>query len=230
MDPTPVDPISLRLAVEDGAAAVLYLARPCQFLDPGPENRCDVRHWTSERYSEDVVRAYESAIRGYLDRTGAGDLVIVGHSGGGVIAALLAARLPRVAGLVTVASPLDPAAWIEHHRVSPLRGSLNPSRVADRLVAIPQMHFFGDEDEIVPPAVVASYRRAISEASQAAFVVVPGYDHQCCWSDDWAVRVREWGRFLASGTGPASGPAINPTAAGEPGHPPAPQDGPRRHR
>ena len=133
MDPTPVDPVGLRLALEDRAAAVLYLARPCQFLEPGPQNRCDVRHWTYERYSEDVVRAYESAVGDYLDRSPARGIVIVGHSGGGVIAALLAARLPGVAGLITVASPLDIHGWIAHHRVSPLRGSLNPTLVADRL-------------------------------------------------------------------------------------------------
>ena len=31
-DPTPADPVALRLAAADPGAAVLYIGRPCQFL------------------------------------------------------------------------------------------------------------------------------------------------------------------------------------------------------
>ena len=55
-DPTPENPVSLHLAVQDASPAVAYVGRPCQYLDEDTLNQCDPSLWTHGRYSPDALR------------------------------------------------------------------------------------------------------------------------------------------------------------------------------
>lgn len=183
-DPTPDYPLALALALRDGAERVVWLARPCQFLAPAALADCPSVWWTRERYAEPAVAALDAVI----DRlVGAGPtrLVLVGHSGGGTVAALLAARRRDVDGLVTLAANLDTGAWTTLHGVSPLAGSLNPAGFGARLGAVPQRHLVGARDDVVPASVVERYLAALDHPADARLEVVEGFDHQCCWERDW---------------------------------------------
>lgn len=47
-NPTPRNPVALRLAMADpGADTVLYLARPCQYVQGEDRRQCSNRYWTS---------------------------------------------------------------------------------------------------------------------------------------------------------------------------------------
>lgn len=184
-DPTPRNPIGLRLAVSLPGTASAYIARPCQYVLEKGKGRCDVAFWTHARYSEPVLTAISQAIDQVVLRVGARDVVLVGYSGGGTIAALLAARRTDVSAVVTVASNLDTDFWVALHRVTPLYESLNPAREADRLGPLPQLHFVGVEDEIVPIQVIQSYNSKIGRSANTAIQLVEGADHDCCWVDLW---------------------------------------------
>lgn len=155
-DPTPRDPLVLRLALLDPAPKVLYLARPCQFT---PENApfCDHRLWTSDRYGPQVVDSLNRALDQAKAALGADRLHLVGYSGGGALAVLTAAKRRDVADILTLAANLDTTAWTAHHRISPLSGSLNPADFARAVAAIPQTHLCGDKDAVVPPFLCARY-------------------------------------------------------------------------
>ncbi|CCQ72510.1 alpha/beta fold hydrolase [Magnetospira sp. QH-2] len=185
-DPTPDDPIALRLAIAGGDGPSLYMARPCQYLESGPSNACDVSHWTTERFSRDVVGAFVAAITRYTASSNA-EVILVGYSGGGVLATLVAQRLPKVRGLITVAAPIDHGAWIRHHRVSPLRGSLDPMEQSgiERLAGLPQVHFVGGKDEIVPLSVLGAFRARVAPVAPLKTWQVKAFDHQCCWAEQW---------------------------------------------
>ena len=142
--------MALRLAMADGATAVLYLARPCQLTTRATKKACALPYWSGRRFSEEVVSSMNRAVSHYQMETGARRLVIIGYSGGGAVAALIAARRDDVALLITVAGTLNHRIWTSHHEVSPLTGSLNPVDQAPRLAAIQQTHFVGADDEIVP--------------------------------------------------------------------------------
>jgi pimeloyl-ACP methyl ester carboxylesterase len=196
-DPTPVDPVALRLAAADPTPrAILYLARPCQYLGAA-EPPCGPAEWTDRRYSEEITRTIDQAIDHVLEesfdakrgRDRAGPLEMVGYSGGGVLAANVSARRTDVALLVTVAAPLDLAGWVRHHDISPLLGSLDPSEQARALAPIPQLHFVGEEDENVPVALARSYLAALGNPERAEIIVVPGFGHRCCWARDWPALV-----------------------------------------
>ena len=192
-DPTPIDPIALRLAAADTTGAeVVYLARPCQ--QGGAEAPpCEPLHWTEGRYGEPVVEAMEAAVSQALSESDAERAVLVGFSGGGVVAALLAARLHDVSAFVTVAAPLDPAAWASYHGVTPLTTSLQPREDAKSLCRVLQLHLVGERDEVVPREVIEPYVAALGCPQATRVVIVPGADHT-----GW---VRLWPDLLAGEVG-----------------------------
>lgn len=187
-DPTPVDPLALRLAAADPGPAVLYLGRPCQFAPGREDPRCSVRFWTTSRLGVDVVASINDALDRGRIRHPERPLVLVGYSGGGVLAALVAARRSDVALVITVAAPLDVADWTRRMGVSPLDGSESPLDQAERLSRMRLVAFAGLRDATVP---VDSIRSAVRKLGpQAELIVVPEFDHRCCWASDW-VRLRE---------------------------------------
>ncbi|CAN0359955.1 unnamed protein product, partial [Discosporangium mesarthrocarpum] len=152
-DPTPRDPVALRIAAVDASANRLYLARPCQYQQPAALARCHYSYWTSHRFAEEVVAGYAAAIEAQARGIGAGRIMLVGYSGGGAVAALVAPRLTGTVELLTIAAPLDHAFWTQEMKISPMTGSLNPADNAGRLATIPQVHFVAADAEIVPHSV-----------------------------------------------------------------------------
>lgn len=188
-DPTPATPTALRLALAHGGPAA-YVARPCQFTTPATARGCHVAYWTSHRYAPEVVEAVGAAVDDLKRRSGARNVVLVGYSGGGAVAALLAARRRDVAGLVTVAANLDVEDWVRRDGLAPLAGSLNPADQAAALRGLPQVHLVGRRDEVVAPAVVRSYLARLNGGDAARLVELADYDHQCCWVRSWSSLAR----------------------------------------
>lgn len=157
-NPTPLVPLALQLAAADPAPGLLYLARPGQYL----KESVPQRYWTSARFAPEVVQAMAEATLAHHHAVAAGPLILVGYSGGGALATLLAQQFladgsAEVAGLITVAGNLDPAYWAESQGLSPLLGSVNPASHAAALVGLPQRHLYGVRDAQVPPAVLDSF-------------------------------------------------------------------------
>jgi pimeloyl-ACP methyl ester carboxylesterase len=188
-DPTPMRPVSMALAAGDAAPAVAYLGRPCQYLDADSLAACDSDYWSGRRYGLEVVVAIDQAITQLKDSSGARRIVLVGHSGGGVVAALLAGRRGDVDRLITVAAPLALGAWAAWHRISAFEGSLDPFEATGALP--PAVHFVGAGDRTVPPDIVMEY----VQARGGRLETVAGFDHECCWARDWPVLLsRAWAK------------------------------------
>ena len=190
-DPTPRDPIALRLATTHHTASAAYIARPCQYTLEAEINRCQTAVWTNARYSEPVIAATSQAIDHIKSVFQAQEIVLVGYSGGGVVAALLAARRPDISLLVTVAANLDTEFWTRHHSVSPLAGSLNPADFGSTLKRQRQIHFVGSDDVIVPPSVARSYALKIDKTLLQNIRKIEDADHTCCWDELWPAIARD---------------------------------------
>ncbi|HXQ66847.1 MAG TPA: dienelactone hydrolase family protein [Alphaproteobacteria bacterium] len=190
-DPTPTDPVALRLAARDDAASVLYLARPCQFVTGSEARNCAPRYWSTARYAPEVVEAAGDAIDLVKTQAGKREIELVGYSGGGVIATLLAARRTDVMRVMTVAANLDLPSWTAYHHVTPLSQSLNPTDFAASLAKVPQVIFVGERDDVVPPSLIERYREALPAAAPVAVVPVAGFSHYCCWSERWPELLRK---------------------------------------
>jgi len=190
-DPTPRNDLTLRLMALDPAPA-LYLGRPC-YLGLAAQPGCSPDLWTSRRYSQSVIDSMAAALRRLVDGHGGPPVVLLGYSGGGVLALLLAPRVPEVVAVITVAANLDIDAWADHHHWPRLQGSQNPSGVSlSRRVV--QRHYAGGHDDVVPPQLVQRAARAGDTV-----VVVPDFDHVCCWASLWPQILADVAKALDSG-------------------------------
>ncbi|MEJ2692108.1 MAG: alpha/beta hydrolase [Candidatus Thiodiazotropha sp.] len=192
-DPTPHSPLMLELMALDKRAAI-HEGRPCYNGYAGTP-ACGPALWTDARYSEKVVDSMAQVLRKRLRQEGANGLVLFGHSGGGVLAVLLASRLPQTRALVTIGANLDIDAWTDMHGYSRLGDSLNPANEPALDSSVAQLHLIGGRDRNVPPRLLQSYR---SRQPDAQVVVMPGYDHVCCWRELWP-KVLEWVSMASAG-------------------------------
>lgn len=179
-DPTPRTPYALELMARDSGPRLL-LGRPCYF-QAQTKSPCGPLVWTHGRYSPQVVASMVAALRRYLSTHPFRRIVLVGYSGGGTLAWLMAAQLPETTTLVTIAANLDIDEWARLHGYSPLAGSLNPAAAATLSPGIFERHYFGGRDANVPPAVVHSFAR---RHPRARVIEIAEFDHVCCWLERW---------------------------------------------
>ena len=192
-DPTPGEPLALELMLRDPAPG-LHLGRPCQHA----LERCEPLHWTQGRYAEEIVDSLCTALGRWLDEQPGGgpeELVLIGWSGGGTLAVLMAERMAArgVRAVVTVAANLDVAAWTAHHGYRAFDASLDPARDAPR-PRVAELHLFGGRDRVVPPALglAAAHARPGAHAR-----VVPGASHASGWLEAWPEALAELDALLA---------------------------------
>ncbi|MEA9982663.1 alpha/beta hydrolase [Herbaspirillum sp. RTI4] len=183
-DPTPHQALGLTLAVADPGANVVYLARPCQFTPMALNPRCGLAYWTDKRYAEEVIVSMNQAVTHYAAKVPGQRIHLVGYSGGGAVVVLVAVRRSDVASLRTVAGNLDHAEVNRLHRVTAMPESLNAIDVAQRVASIPQIHFSGADDTVVPP-VIAQRFVAAAAGQCAQRRIVSGMSHESRWERLW---------------------------------------------
>ena len=183
-NPTPRNPVALRLAMADpGSDPVLYLARPCQYVQGENRRQCSKRYWTSARLGPEVINSLDAAITQAKAACGTERVILVGFSGGGGVAALLAAMRQDVVFLGTIAGNLDTDAWVDLQGVSQLTESLNPKAVAPSLQHLPQRHLSSNTDAVMPPEISATFCRAARQPESC--VVISGVPHGGPWQEYW---------------------------------------------
>jgi hypothetical protein len=172
--------IALDMAQNTGGNSI-YIARPCQFLRIAGKG-CNKAIWTSHRYSSEVIRSMTRALNVLKIRFKAHDIRLVGYSGGGAVASIIAAQREDVKLLITVAGNLDHHQWTEYNQIAPLSGSLNPIDYQERLEQVRQIHLVGERDQTVPGSVLMSYLNHMKDLDNVQSYLVSGADHTCCWN------------------------------------------------
>jgi hypothetical protein len=184
--PTPKNPVALHLATKDKAENVIYIARPCQYMmvqdNAAP---CDEAFWKDARYSADVLDAYNTALDNIVKRYNISGFNFIGYDGGGTIATLLAAQRADAISLRTVAGILDHKTYTDLHTMPALDGSLNPITQSGNLTRVPQFHFIGGQDNIVPPAILQSYLQSAPTSHCVQSMMVQEASHDTGWVDKW---------------------------------------------
>ncbi len=179
-DPTPSEPLMLQLMAQDSHPAI-YLGRPCYF-GMARDSACNPWVWTHGRYSEQVVESMRTALATLINANAITSLVLIGHSGGGTLAMLLAERIPRVRLVVTLAGNLDIDAWTARHGYTALEHSLNPAHRPPLPRYIDQLHYVGKNDKNVPPEML---KTAVKQQKTARIFVLDGLGHQQGWDHYW---------------------------------------------
>jgi hypothetical protein len=185
-DPTPSNSLVLKLMEKDIRPKV-YLARPCMYVQT---EFCEQYYWTEGRHHPKLVEAMSKAIDHLKTLYGVSNFELIGHSGGGSMAVLIAEKRSDIKRIITIAGNLDIEAFVKHHRVTAMKGSLNPLYVAEKIQYIPQLHFIGGQDKIVPEKLVANFvKKSASICVQSK--VYKDFGHFEDWVSVWSDILNE---------------------------------------
>jgi len=177
-NPTPINPVALKLATLDTYKNIAYVARPCQYVST---KNCSKEYWSNKRFSQDVIHSMNQAITIIKKQTRSEKIELVGFSGGAAISLLIASQRDDVQKITTIAGNLNHALLHEHHGIPPLRDSLNPIDIASKISHIKQIHFIGGKDEVIPPKIAYSFRKASNNNSNIKIVILPNATHVKNW-------------------------------------------------
>lgn len=177
-DPTSTQGLMLDLMALDTAPSVL-IGRPC-YHHISARNCQNSKWWTSRRYSPEIVTSIAQAI-GKINVSDK-DLRLIGFSGGGSIALLLARELKEIDELITISANIDTKAWTEKHSYTPLYGSLNPIEHLSDMRSVKQTHLIGELDHNIP---YKSWQRDVARQENTEVKIYSGVSHNCCWQEIW---------------------------------------------
>ncbi len=179
-DPTPTSYFLINLITKDDFPNVIYIARPCQYF---LENSCEEKFWTNARFSEEIVKALDAVLQEFSDQK----IQLIGYSGGGAVAQLLALRNKNIISIRTIAGNLDHAKFSEIHHVKTLDESLQINNANDLeiLQNIPQIHFVGGSDKIIPPLIAQNYYEKLSKKDCTRIVEIKNATHNKGWQERW---------------------------------------------
>jgi hypothetical protein len=190
-NPTPTNPLVIRLATIDENENVIYLARPCQYVNLRTEKLCSIPYWTQKRFSREIIIAINDAINIMATIAKTARIHLVGYSGGGAVAAMVAAKRNDIASIRTLAGYMDHVALNRKVNVSPLIGSLDPIKAAPRLQKTPQIHYSGSKDKRVPGWVLKNFRKAVGSKECVTLRYVNA-THEEGWEEVWQ---RVWSKI-----------------------------------
>jgi hypothetical protein len=196
-DPTPYTQTLFNLLTSDHRPNIIYLGRPCQYTDKELNPKCNNnKYWTDWRMNPETVASLKEVIQKIA---GNNNYNLVGFSGGGGMAVLIANHNPKVKSIITIAGNLDIVAFNKYHNVRPslpglskipMEGSLNPIDYASNVKYIPQLHLSGGKDTIVP-ALIADNFVTKSNSKCVKQEIIPEASHTQNWKDAWQTTLHQ---------------------------------------
>ncbi|MGK0381737.1 MAG: pimeloyl-ACP methyl ester carboxylesterase [Flavobacteriales bacterium] len=157
----------------------VFVGRPCYFLIK-QNDKCESKYWLSHRYSDNVVNAMVEVVNGFTRDYPLKNVQLIGYSGGGAIAILMAHKISNLSAVITIAGNLDIKLWQQHHRYKPLSGSLNPFDSA-LTKDVTHWHFSGDKDI----EVLSRWMLSFAKKHHGNGVVLPNVGHDRGWVERW---------------------------------------------
>ena len=182
LDPTPTDPMALRLAsIDKRHVTKIVINRPFHYIK---SKHSDSRYWTTARYAPEVIQSILEVLRNCQKQFHFKTIEIVAYSGGASVALLLAPHLENIEQITSFAGNLDHKSWARYHNAGPLFESLDPLKNKAVLGHIPQVHFLGTIDENTTIDLGKQYKQQI-DTNKVTIVTVEEFDHDSNWPSVW---------------------------------------------
>lgn len=168
-NPTPRGTFLRKIAFNDPNPNVVYLARPCQFVN---DDTCSVKDWTTGRFSQKIVDSVTQALKDISNKQ---EIILIGYSGGALLSGLIINQNPQIPVIkwITLAGVLNHTKWTEDLNLSPLKDSID----LEKLPTIPQLHLIGDKDTTV------SYKLTESLVDKDSLMIIPKAKHDSGYED-----------------------------------------------
>lgn len=162
-------------------------------LRPGYQDNCGDQsagnkgEMMGDNYSAEVVASLAEIAKQLKKEFNPQKTIVMGHSGGAALSALLAARYPSIQDkTVLLACPCDLPLWRQNMRKltknkqwdTPMPG-LSPIAEVTKLANNREILVFaGGEDKVAPPALSDAYVKAAKKAGKKIdYHLLPGIDH-----------------------------------------------------
>lgn len=181
-NPTPTTPLALELAALDQSPKVIYLARPCQYVsDP----KCSAKVWTSHQFSQAVVMSYMQVLDQIKKQHNNKAFHIIAYSGGATIALMLGAQRNDIQSIRTIAGNLDHAQLSAITKTTPLVHSVAPQAFIAKTQHIPQLHYYGGQDKVIPEKIYLDYNKNFTKQNCITVQKIAALDHHVGWDIFW---------------------------------------------
>ena len=176
-NPTPRSTMLREIAFHDKHPNIIYLARPCQFVE---DKKCQPKYWSTARFSKESVQSEYEAIKTIVKSN---SVTLVGFSGGAQIAGLAAVKYAdlNVQKLVTIAGNLDVKSWTDYHKISPLILSDDLANYKTEYAKFKQVHYIGRLDNNIIPQITENF-----VADSATLIYVQNATHNTGWENIFA--------------------------------------------
>lgn len=185
-------------ALPDTVAAGLL--RP-GYTDPtGDRSEGERGRATADNYTPAVIAQLAGAIAQLQAQVHPGRTILVGHSGGAALAALLMERHPELAThALLVSCPCDLPAFRDHMarlQLNPLW--LLPVKSVSPIAEVTQLRpearlrvVVGSADEVTPPPLSRAFAAAAGQHAHVALVIVPGAPHDMLFAPEVMRELRK---------------------------------------
>ncbi len=168
-NPNPKTPTALKMAEQDNHPNVIYMARPCQYIDN--EICSNSALYTSARFHRELIGEMEELTTFIMKKHKIPQVEFVGYDGGATMALLLSTKIPTKQ-IITVAGILDTNT---QSNLNP--ETLNPADYKDLIARVPQVHFVGGKDEITTKRQAERFVGRMKNPRSAKVKVLPNMKH-----------------------------------------------------
>ncbi len=181
LNPTPTDPMALRLAAVDVRPLTkLVISRPFHYVKGDSRNDDVSKYWTTARYSPEVIRSIIETIKSCQQRFRFETIELVAYSGGASVALLLIPHFKSITRIISFAGNLDHKSWTRYHHTGPLLESLDPMENMAAISPVPQIHFVGSSDDNTTVGLAQAYKKRIN-SNNISVVTIKGFEHDSNW-------------------------------------------------
>jgi|TARA_B100000795_G_C22654622_1_gene381648 hypothetical protein len=179
-NPTPIDPLAFRLAKIDQSDNIIYLSRPCQYIQTDICKNNEI--WTVSQYSEGVLSSYRAIIDSLSQFT---EIHLVGYSGGAGVAMYLGSvNNKKIRSIRTIAGNINHDEFTQLRNFTPPKNSVNFYSIEKKVKNISQIHYFGKKDKTIPKELHLNFYARNKESSCIKIKAVNA-THNDGWSNFW---------------------------------------------
>lgn len=174
-NPSPINPLALKLASIDLNENIIYLPRVCQY---NSVRNCDKKYWTDSRFSKIVVDNTNDILNQIKIDFDINEFDLIGFSGGAAISILVASKRDDIKSITTIAGNLNHKLLHEMHNISPMNDSLNPIDYVKDIQNIIQTHYYGKNDKVVYKEVIDSFINKFDDKRNIKLIEVDATHNQ----------------------------------------------------